>query len=91
MTMLEVERKFLKTHRDELLKQYGGKFLVIKGEEITGAYDTMNEALEGTASRHGLDNVLIRRPADADEEVSVPALTLGILIADFSHPDIGPR
>jgi hypothetical protein len=91
MSMLEVERKFLGIHRDELLKQYGGKFLVIKGEEVTGAYDTMNEALQGAASKHGLDNVLIRRPADTDEEVSVPALTLGILSADLSHTNLGPR
>ena len=91
MIMLEVEREFLTTHRDELLKQYGGKFLVIKGEEITGAYETMNEALQGAASKHGLDSVLIRRPADADQEVSVPALTLGIFSADFSHSNSGAR
>lgn len=85
MSMLEIERKFLSSHKDELLKQYGGKLLVIKGEEVTGAYETMNEALQDAATKHGLDNVLIRRPADVDAEVSVPALTLGILSADLSH------
>lgn len=84
--MLDTERKYLETHREELLRQYGGRFLVIKGEEVTGAYDTLNDALEGAALRHGLDNVLIRRPSDAQMEISVPALTLGILNANISHP-----
>jgi len=85
--MLDAERKFLSSHREELLKQYGGKILVIKGEEVSGAYDTMNEALQAAALTHGLDNVLIRKPADADPDVSVPALTLGILSAGISQPD----
>jgi hypothetical protein len=82
--MLETERKYIESHREDLLKLYGGKFLVIKGEEVTGAFDSMNDALEGAALTHGLDNVLIRRPSDAEMEVSIPALTLGILSADIS-------
>ncbi len=87
--MLEVERKFLDQNRDKLLKDYGGRFLVIKGEEVSGAFDSMNEALQGAALKHGMENVLIRRPADAQMEVSVPALTLGILSANFSHSGSG--
>ena len=88
--MLETERNFLSAHRDELLKQYGGKFLVIKGEEVTGAFDTMEEALENATSEHGLNSVLIRRPADADLVISAPALTLGILHADPTHSTGSP-
>jgi len=87
MVMLEVERKFIEERRNELLQQYGGKFLVIKGEEVTGAYDTMDEALQGAASKHGLESVLIRRPVDVDQEVSVPALMLGILSANLPDSD----
>jgi len=87
--MLETELKFLHTHKADLLQQYGGKFLVIKGEEVGGAYDTMNEALQGAAFTYGLDNVLIRRASDVDVEVSIPALTLGLMNADFSHSNIG--
>lgn len=85
--MLEVERTYLETNRNELLKKFGGRFLVIKGEEVTGAFDSMNDALEGAALKHGLDNVLIRRPSDAQMQVSIPALTLGILSADIPHSD----
>jgi hypothetical protein len=80
--MLDVELKYLDSHKDELLKQYGGKILVISGEHVTGAFDTMEEALAGAVAQHGLANVLIRRPSEAQIEFSAPALTLGILSAN---------
>ena len=82
--MLEVERKYLDANRDDLLKKYGGKILVIKGESVSGAFDTMEEALHGAVAQHGLDSVLIRRPSEAQIEFSAPALTLGILNANSS-------
>jgi hypothetical protein len=53
MAALETERNYLESHRDELLKQYGGKILVISGEQVTGAFDTMDEALQGAVLHHG--------------------------------------
>ncbi|MBI3024108.1 MAG: hypothetical protein HY618_02155 [Candidatus Tectomicrobia bacterium] len=85
MPALERERAFLDSHREELLKQYGGKFLAIRGEEVLGAFDTLEDALRGTFTVHGLGNVLIRRPSEAQIEFSAPALTLGILHADPEH------
>jgi hypothetical protein len=87
MAPLEIERKYLDSHRDELLKQYGGKILVISGEEVTGAFDTIEEALQAAAEKHGLKNVLIRRPSDAQIEFSAPALVLGILGANSPQSD----
>jgi hypothetical protein len=85
--MLEIERRFLDSNRDTLLKEYGGKFLVISGEEVGGAFDTIEEALQGAVIKYGLSNVLIRRPAEAQIELSAPALTLGILNANSTHTD----
>jgi hypothetical protein len=84
---LEIERKYLESHRDELLKLYGGRILVISGEEVTGAYDTMEEALEGAVEKHGLSSVLIRRPSEAQIEFTAPALALGILSANPADAD----
>ncbi len=84
MAALETERKYLDSHRDELLKQYGDMFLVISGEQVTGAFDTLEKALEGAASRHGLNSVLIRRPSEAQIEFSAPALALEILSCQSS-------
>ena len=87
--MLDKEINFLHNNRDHLLKQYGGKFLVIKGEEVGGAYDSMNDALQGAALTYGLESVLIRRASDADLEVSIPALTFGLMNADISNSNSG--
>ncbi len=85
MAVLEKERKYLDSHKDALLKEFGGKFLVISGEEVSGAFDTIEEALEGAAAKHGLNNVLIRRPSEAQIEFSAPGLTLGILCQSSTH------
>jgi hypothetical protein len=85
--MLEVERNFLESHRDELLKTYGDRFLVIKGESVSGAFDTMEGALQGAVNIHGLENVLIQKATEPQMTVSIPALTLGILNANFSSSD----
>ena len=91
MPALETERKYLDSHKDELLKQYGGKILVISGEQVTGAFDTMEEALQAAVEQHGLKSVLIRRPSDSQIEFSAPALTLGILNANSSQSTSGTR
>ena len=87
MPPLETERKYLDAHRDELLKQYGGKILVISGEQVSGAFDTIEEALQAAAEKHGLKSVLIRRPSEAQIEFTAPALTLGILSANPPQSD----
>ncbi len=78
MAELEIERKYLAAHKDQLLRQYGDKFLIIAGEQVAGAYDTIEQALRAVAEKHGLRNVLVRRPSEAQMEFSAPALTLGI-------------
>jgi len=85
MPVLETERRYLDAHRDELLREYGGKFLIISGEQVAGAYNTMEEALEAAVTKYGLKNVLIRQAAEAQIEFSAPALTLGLLNADSTH------
>jgi len=91
MSALEKERNYMDSHKDELLKRYGGKILVISGEQVTGAFDTMEEALQGAVTQHGLNNVLTRRPSEAQIEFSAPALTLGILNANSTLPDNSRR
>ena len=42
--MLEKEFKYYKDHQSELIEKYNGKFIVIRGEQIVGIYDTELEA-----------------------------------------------
>jgi hypothetical protein len=81
--MLETELKYLQTHKDDLAKLYPGRFLVIKGEEVSGVYETREAALTGAVEKHGLTNVLIRRAEDTDEIVSIPALAFGLIHANL--------
>lgn len=87
--MLETERKFIESNRDALLKEYGGKFLVISEEEVGGAFDTIEEAIQGAVIKYGLRSVLIRRPGEAQIELIAPALALGILNANDTQPSSG--
>jgi hypothetical protein len=85
MPVLENEIKFLESHRKALQAQYGEKYLIIVGDQVTGAFDTIEEALQSAGATHGLKNVLIRQASEAELEFSAPALTLGILNADSSR------
>jgi len=82
MANLETELKYLDSHKEELLLKYGGKVLVISGQEVLGAFDTIEDALKSAVTQRGLGNVLIRRPSEAQIEFTAPALTLGILHAN---------
>ena len=85
--MLERERQYFSEHLVELLSQHLGKFVVIRDDELIGAFNTIEEALADGARRFGLTPFLVRQVTNATEkEVNVPALTLGILRADSSRP-----
>jgi hypothetical protein len=87
--MLDAERKFFDEHREELLRDYPGKFVVIKEQQILGSFDTIQDALGAGAREFGLASFLVRRTDQAPESFSIPALTLGILRADPSQPTGG--
>lgn len=58
---LENEFNYYLGHQDELVKQYNGKFLVIKADKILGAYDTELEAIEQTSKTVKLGTFLIQK------------------------------
>jgi hypothetical protein len=87
--MLENEIAFFEKNMEKWLSQYEGKFVLIKGEELTGVYDTNEEALTVAASRYGLSPCLIRRVTKTLEDIKLPALTLGLLYANPTHATYG--
>ena len=89
--MLDVERSYFEKVRPELESHSRGKFVVIKGEEIVGTHNTIQEALAEGVERFGLDNFLVREVGVNIQEISIPALNLGILSADPTHPNSRPR
>ena len=80
--MLDKERTFYAAHLQEWAKTRPGKFAVVKDEGLVGFFDSLDEALSVGASRFGLSSFLVRQVGLAEETVTVPALTLGLLRAD---------
>jgi hypothetical protein len=58
--MLDKEFKYYLDHQEELVKKYNGKYIVIKGEEIIGVYDTEDTAYFETQKTQELGSFLIQ-------------------------------
>jgi hypothetical protein len=86
LTMLEQELHVYDEHLSEWLGQYRGRFVLVKGAELVGVFNTVDEALAEGARRFGLSSFLVRRVEPVQEEVRIPALTLGLLRADSTRP-----
>jgi len=59
--MLEIEFSYFQKNQKELAEKYSGKFIVIKGEAVIGAYETEREAYEKTIKDHELGTFLIQQ------------------------------
>ncbi len=79
--MLEAERTYFEKMLAEWLNVYTGKVALVKGELLVGVFDDESDALAEGARRFGSESFLIRRIQERQDEVSIPALMLGILRA----------
>lgn len=80
--MLQEERDFFQEKLGEWLPQYAGQFVLIRGRALVGRYATIDEALADGARRFGLVPMLVRRVEAVSDDVSAPALALGLIDAD---------
>ena len=87
---LEQERMYYAAHEAEWLTTYQGRYVVVKGDRLVGAFDTIEDALAAGAASCGLDSFLVRKLGEKPEEVNIPALTLGLLRANPQYPTHGP-
>ncbi len=60
MAALAAEFDYYRKHQDELVQKYDGKFVVIRGSEVLGAYDSYEQAYAATAEDHPLGTFLIQ-------------------------------
>jgi hypothetical protein len=68
--MLERETAFYQAHKVELRKEYHGKYLVIIGEKVLGAYDTNGEAYRTALKTEQPGQFMIEFiPEDPEDEV----------------------
>ena len=77
---LAKEKAFLRENHEALSSAYPGKYLLIMGEEVHGAFETYDEGVVAGAKLFGAGPFLVRsvlRPEDADVP-SIPALSVGV-------------
>ena len=58
---LEKAFEYYLEHQEELVKEYNGKFIVIKDQKILGAYDSEIEAIETTTKEHEMGTFLVQK------------------------------
>ena len=78
--LLQKESAFFEKNRDRLLLEYPNRVLLIHGEEVHGNFPTMADAITEGVRKFGSGPFLARRSGESELEVSIPALSLGLLI-----------
>lgn len=77
--MYEIELAYFKAHQDELVQQYNGKVLVIRGEHIDGAYDTPLDACIAGLAVSPLGTFMIQRCIPGPAAYTVTISTVGLV------------
>lgn len=60
-TELMKEFDYYLEHQKELVAKYRGKFVVIKGREVIGVFDSELEAIKETSKHHELGTFLVQK------------------------------
>lgn len=58
---LKKEFEYYIKHQRELVKQYNGKFIVIKNKTVIGAYDDEEAAIIETTKEHKMGTFLLQK------------------------------
>ncbi len=78
--ILVAERAYLKKHKERLKKEHPGKHVLIKGEQVHGAYDTREAGILAGVEQFPDARAFLVRSVDRPEDPveSNPALSLGV-------------
>ena len=77
--MFQEELDFFKKNQDKLVEQYGGKVLVIKGNEVIGAYLTPLDAFNETVKKYEPGSFMIQPCKAGSDAYTVTISTLGMI------------
>ncbi|MBU4141359.1 hypothetical protein KKE99_00605 [Patescibacteria group bacterium] len=58
---LQKQLEYFKSHQNELVEKYKGKFIVIRDQRVQGVYDTEIEAYTEAEKKFELGNFLIQQ------------------------------
>jgi hypothetical protein len=86
---LEKEKAYLEKILPDLVGVSLNHFAVVSENSLIGVYPTIEIAFSEAVKRVGLKDVLVRKVGEQEQEVCIPALTLGLLSANNPHPIVG--
>jgi hypothetical protein len=69
--MLETEWEFYETNRDELVKKYCGKYVVISGNRVVSAYDDQKTAYRETKKTLSPGSFMIHHITEEEEVIEL--------------------
>lgn len=73
------EKNYLRENLEKLQKDYPGKYLLIRGEVVLGAFETYDEGVDYGVRNHRGKPFLVRNVMNPEDQVAdVPALALGV-------------
>lgn len=77
--LLATENAYLKVNRETLASQYPGKYVLIMGEEVHGAFETHDLGVDAGIRLFGRGPFLVRSVLDPEPDTLViPALAVGV-------------
>jgi hypothetical protein len=71
--MFKREKAFYEAHKAEFQEKYLNKRLVITGDSLFGAYDTIGGAFTAAKERLELGKFMLHTPADDGKVFSIPS------------------
>ena len=75
--------EFYLTNQDSMVQQHNGKFIVIKDDEVIGAYDSDQEAVTETQKAHPLGTFLVQKVSEGEADHTARFHSRVIVTAHF--------
>lgn len=69
--MLDKEFKYYLEHQDELVSHYNGKYIVLIGEQVVGAYDNREDAYYSSMEKYEPGTFMIQLCTPGDDAYTV--------------------
>lgn len=69
--MFDKEFAFYLEHQDELVSLYDGKYVMVVGENVVGAYDSVGEAFHIGKQKYGAGNFLLQLCTPGDSAYTI--------------------
>ena len=88
--LLSKEPAFFKNNLQDLADEYPGRYLLIKGEDVVGAFETHDLGVDAGIKLFGRGPFLVRSVTEPDPEpLTIPAMEVGVPFVADSYCETG--